>query len=243
MKRIKVFARVFMFMLCLSLALSLIGCDKKLAYAEEIGKIENVNGTTVVGDINNNEDIEYSKNNEIESFIKEQLTPLLSGLITAFISIIALLVPYIKTFGKLKKTQGAYASMYNENEKLSKLTEKINFDQKSKEITSNVISEIEKKFKNYDNALSHLLKETEITSAQLSTLIEGAKIAWKEAEGANLALCKVPSATLLAKQSLTIDFLKSFVAEKLGLMREELEEKIEEELNKWAIIQSICFIN
>ncbi|MBR2496690.1 MAG: hypothetical protein IKB66_05560 [Clostridia bacterium] len=171
------------------------------------------------------------KAQEFITYVKEELAPVISGLLTAITAILAMLVPYLKTIGKLKQTQGAYSVMYNENEKLMKITESKDVEQMEKSVAERVIANIEERFAKYDNLLSKILKEGEISNAQINSLIEGAKIAWKEAEGAGVALCKAPSATVLEKQMLAVDFLKTYVAKELGIKREELDKKIDEELS------------
>lgn len=175
--------------------------------------------------------VDSSKAQDFITYIKEDLTPVISGLLTAITAILAMLVPYLKTIGKLKQTQGAYSVMYNENEKLMKITESKDVEQMEKAVAEKVIANIEERFAKYDNLLSKILKEGEISNAQINSLIEGAKIAWKEAEGAGVALCKAPSATVLEKQMLAVDFLKTYVAKELGIKREELDKKIDEELS------------
>ncbi len=167
---------------------------------------------------------------KITAYVKEELMPILTGLLTGLMTILALVVPYIKTIGKLKSTQGAYSTVYNEHEKLLGLAKEFDTDSVKQLIIAEVTEKVKEMFEKYDNSLAKVIGQEEIQSAQLNSLIEGAKLAWKEADGASVALSKAPTATVIEKQSLAIEFLKSLIAKELGLKKQELESKMAKEL-------------
>ncbi|MEG1520466.1 MAG: hypothetical protein RR458_05710, partial [Clostridia bacterium] len=95
-----------------------------------------------------------------------------------------------------------------------------------------VVTEVESRFEKYDKALAAVLGQEEIISAQISALIEGAKLAWKQADGASIVLAQTPTATAIEKQALAIEFMKTLIANELGLKKEELESRMNKELSK-----------
>ena len=167
---------------------------------------------------------------KIAAYIKTDLVPIVSGLLTAITAILAILVPYIKTLGKLKSTQSAYACVFDENERLTKLASEKSVEGISEKITEEVAANMEARLSKYENLLAELVKESEENACRITSLIEGAKIAWKEAEGADAILAASPTASALRKNALTVEFLKSYVAKTLGVKRDEIDKKIDEEL-------------
>ncbi len=194
-------------------------CFENKAFAIEVGQ-ENVE-----------ESGEISFSDRISEYIQSDLIPIISGLITAITAILAMLVPYIKTLGKLKSTQSAYACVFDENERLQKIASEKSVEGISKKITEEVAAAMEDRLSKYEELLSALLKECEESSCRLTSLIEGAKIAWKEAEGVDVILSSSPTASALRKNALKIELLKSYVAKTLGVKREKIDEMIDEELN------------
>ena len=163
-------------------------------------------------------------------FFNSEVAPLVTGILTGLMTILALIVPYVKTLGKLKSTQSAYATVYDQHEKLIGLAKEFDSDNVKNYIIEQVLAEVSNTFEKYDNTLSGVLGQNEIMSAQLTSLIEGAKLAWKEAEGAQIVLAKTPTASVVERQSLAIDFLKTLIGKELGLKRTELESRMTKEL-------------
>ncbi|MEG1805069.1 MAG: hypothetical protein RR327_01595, partial [Clostridia bacterium] len=170
--------------------------------------------------------------NNVENFLNNEVFPLIAGLATGLMTILALIVPYIKTIGKLKSTQSAYATVYDEHEKLIGLAKEFDSENVKKDIIEKVVTEVESRFEKYDKALGAVLGQEEIISAQISALIEGAKLAWKQADGASIVLAQTPTATAIEKQALAIEFMKTLIANELGLKKEELESRMNKELSK-----------
>lgn len=166
----------------------------------------------------------------VKNYVKNELMPLLTGLATAIVTILAMLVPYVKTIGKLKQTQSAYSTVYDEHEKLLDTYKSMDSEGSERRICNAVTKEVSENMAKYNDTLARVLGQEEILSAQVATLVEGAKLAWHEADGASMVLAKSPTATALEKQSLTVNFLKSIIADELGMKREELETKIDKEL-------------
>ena len=73
---------------------------KGVAFAEELVKEEESETVETLAD-------------KIAAYVKTDLVPIVSGLLTAITAILAILVPYIKTLGKLKSTQSAYACVFD----------------------------------------------------------------------------------------------------------------------------------
>lgn len=167
---------------------------------------------------------------KIYEYVQSDLVPIISGLITAITAILAMLVPYIKTLGKLKSTQSAYACVFDENESLRKLASEKSIDGISQKITEEVASNMEEKLSKYEELLSTLLKESEESACRLTSLIDGAKIAWKEADGVDVILSSAPTAAALKKNAIKVELLKSYVAKTLGVKRDEIDQMIDEEL-------------
>lgn len=167
---------------------------------------------------------------KLSEYIKSDLIPIISGLITAITAILAMLVPYVKTLGKLKTAQSAYACVFDENERLHSLASQASVSGISEKITAEVSENMETRLKKYEELLGELLKESEESAARLSALISGAKIAWKEADGVDVILSAAPTATALKRNALKVELLKSYVADYLGVKREEIDEKIDAEL-------------
>lgn len=203
----------------------------------------NDNGQTKVVNGNTKSENEAIKSTDLESqqdeiidkinaILNDEVFPLLAGLVTGLMTILALIVPYVKTIGKLKSTQSAYATVYDEHEKLIGLAKEFDTENVKKDIVQYVVAQVEDRFIRYDKALGEVLGQEEIISAQLTSLVEGAKIAWSQAEGASIVLAKTPTATVVEKQALAIEFLKTLIANELGLKKEELESRMNKELSK-----------
>lgn len=180
---------------------------------------------------NENEKLELNDvADKIYEYVQSDLVPIISGLITAITAILAMLVPYIKTLGKLKSTQSAYACVFDENESLRKLASEKSIDGISQKITEEVASNMEERLSKYEELLSTLLKESEESACRLTSLIDGAKIAWKEADGVDVILSSAPTAAALKKNAIKVELLKSYVAKTLGVKRDEIDQMIDEEL-------------
>ncbi len=232
-KLAKIIILILLVLIAITLIFSAISKKTNTACADTLENVADPNQT--LEEVGANLD-NFSLSNELEDseifkYISSELMPLFSGIFTAIMGLLALIVPYFKTVNKLKATQSAYTVVYDNHEKLIKLAEE--FDSKSAkvEITEAVLRVMKEEFEKYDQALGKVLSNEEVMSAQVSTLVEGAKLAWKEAEGASLVLSKIPNATALENQAIKIEFLKSLIANELNVKKEELESRMNKELN------------
>lgn len=199
------------------------------AFAEE-GEI--VEGTT----------IEETGGGIDDAWFKDKVLPYLIAGGSGLTVLLPFILKLIKYIGENKSIKAAYAVLKDtankasdENKALKEQLETFNLDAVLKGVTDSVITAVVDKIGglvvselNKRTDLSgQVLANTEVISQQLHNFLNAAVLAWKEVDGTAKLLTQSPNTAVMELQAKTIQFLKTYVAEKLGLETAELQAEID----------------
>ena len=184
----------------------------------------------------------------VENFFNRWIVPIASGTAGSILLVVlAFLRPYIKRVGENKTLMVAYNAARDKLSTAEQTASELKEQMKNVDlgailqsvtkavvtvVTENISEIIKKEIDKRSDLIGRVLANSEVISAQVGNLISAASVTWNNVDGVQKLLSTSPTSSALEKQAKSVELLKAMVAAKCGTELAEIQELLDEALDR-----------